>query len=251
MAAPIKKQLNIILDIDNTLFEYSGRKGLKEQWAALPEAERKKYELREGFIVRPQLWDFLAWLKKLAKTVNLWTASEPDYANWVKDVIEGEMGEGFISNVWSSDDCAAAKAMIEKKTGKPSGVVKNLNYIWYVKKKFNPCDTILIDDVSGNIHNNYNYQNGIQLKAFALWGNVSHDNHEWKYRNMSDDRTLLDVVDVLKKVNQKDLCPDGEEEDSHPFEEAPTVGGRRKTRKFKRYAKRRYGTARRYGGGRS
>ena len=246
------KQLNIILDIDNTLVEYSGRRGLKDQWAALSADERAKYELNQGFIIRPHLWTFFEWLKANVKTVNLWTASESDYANWVKEVIEDYMGSGFITNVWSADDCGEAKKMIDKKTGQPGGVVKNLNYIWYVKKKFQPCDTILLDDVSSNINNGYNYQNGIQLKAFALWGNVSHDNHEWRYRDLSKDRTLLDVIEQLKKV--KNICPEGEEEDSHPFEDAPHVGvgGRRKrrTRKSNR-AWRRSGTARKYGGGRS
>ena len=246
------KQLNIILDIDNTLVEYSGRRGLKDQWAALSADERAKYELNQGFIIRPHLWTFFEWLKANVKTVNLWTASESDYANWVKEVIEDYMGSGFITNVWSADDCGEAKKMIDKKTGQPGGVVKNLNYIWYVKKKFQPCDTILIDDVSSNINNGYNYQNGIQLKAFALWGNVSHDNHEWRYRDLSKDRTLLDVIEVLKKVNGKPLCNEGEEEDSHPFEDAPHIGiGGRRRRKLTRRAWRRSGTARKYGGGRS
>ena len=244
----MSKQLNIILDIDNTLVEYSGRRGLKEEWAKLSEDEKEKYELNQGFILRPHLWAFLEWLKANLKSVSLWTASEADYANWVKEVIEDYMGAGFISNVWNADDCAEAKKM--------GGVIKNLNYIWYTKKKFQPCDTILIDDVSDNINNNFNYQNGIQLKAFALWGNVSHDNHDWKYRDLSKDRTLLDVIEQLKKVNQKVLCRDGEEEDTHPFEDAPHVGlgGRRKrrTRKLKPYrGSRRYGSTRKSGGGRS
>lgn len=249
----MSKQLNIILDIDNTLVEYSGRRGLKEQWAALSADEREKYELNQGFILRPHLWTFCEWLKANVKTVNLWTASESDYANWVKEVLEDYMGPGFITNVWSADDCGEAKKIIDKKTGRPGGVVKNLNYIWYVKKKFQPCDTVLIDDVSDNINNGYNYQNGIQLKAFALWGNVSHDNHEWRYRDLSKDRTLLDVIEQLKKVNQKVLCRDGEEEDTHPFDDAPHIGlgGRRKRRKLTRRAWRRSGTTRRSGGARS
>lgn len=240
----MSQQLNIILDIDNTLVEYSGRRGLKEHWAALSDEERGKYKLSQGFILRPNLWPFLEWLKANVKSVNLWTASEPEYANWVKDVLEDYMGPNFISNAWNSDDCAEAKKM--------KGVIKDLNYIWYTKKKFQPCDTILIDDVSNNINNSYNYQNGIQLKAFALWGNVSHDNQEWMYRDMSKDRTLLDVIEVLKKVP---ACREGEE-DTHPFEDAPHVGlggrrRRRKTRKLTRYGTRRSGSARRSGGGRS
>ena len=47
----MSKQLNIILDIDNTLVEYSGRRGLKEEWAKLSEDEKEKYELNQGFIL--------------------------------------------------------------------------------------------------------------------------------------------------------------------------------------------------------
>jgi hypothetical protein len=89
------KQLNIILDIDNTLVEYMGVKD--SPWPALPDEEKQKYTYYQGFVLRPELWDFFAWMKKLAKTVNLWTLSDREYANWVKEIIEKQRSTLYLA----------------------------------------------------------------------------------------------------------------------------------------------------------
>jgi len=255
------KQLNIILDIDNTLVEYMGVKD--SPWPALPDEEKQKYTYYQGFVLRPELWDFFAWMKKLAKTVNLWTLSDREYANWVKEIIEEKMGEGFITNVWCDEDDGEAK-----KHPVPGGRhQKNLHWIWdqekYAKQGFLPCNTILIDDYLNNVNNKANYRNAIKIKKFALWSRVVKTEPFGPYTDMSKDRGLLDIVDELKKIDQSSLCGRGTPplpavegaSDATPLALAmPGSGGRRRrsTRKFKPGAgRRRYGSRRRSGGVRS
>ena len=267
----MSKQLNIILDIDNTLLEFMGVKD--SPWEALPPEERSKYTpASQGskFILRPEFDDFFAWMKKLAKTVNLWTLSDKDYAHDVKHIIESKMGKGFISNVWCDTD--AEEAIAHPRPGGKNQ--KNLHWIWdqekYAKQGFMPCNTILIDDYSHNVDNLANYRNAIRIKKFALWSRVTKRDPFGPYVDMSKDRSLLDVVDELKKIDQSSLCGHG----IRPFPEVAgasdaspralalhsddasnaAAGGRRRRatqRRKIRAGMRRYGTARRYGGGRS
>jgi len=237
-------KLNIILDIDNTLLEYMVKDA---PWKELPEEEKKKYDFYQGFVLRPELWDFMAWMKKLAKTVNLWTLSDRDYANWVKEIIEERMGEGFITHVWCDEDDEQAQAHANP----AKKIQKNLNWIWD-QGIFKPCDTILIDDYEINIKNEANYRNGIQIRKFALWSRVTKRDPFGPYKDMSKDRALLDVVDEIKKIDQSKLCSNP---DSRPIEKAvlrvSVPGGRRRRRKLTQRASRRSGTTRRSGGGRS
>ena len=283
----MSKQLNIILDIDNTLLEFMVKDA---PWDALPAEERSKYTpASQGsrFVLRPEFNDFFAWMKKLAKTVNLWTLSDEGYANDVKDIIESKMGRGFITNVWCDTD--AEEAIAHPRPGGKNQ--KNLHWIWdqekYAKQGFMPCNTILIDDYSHNVDNLANYRNAIRIKKFALWSRVTKRDPFGPYVDMSKDRSLLDVVDELKKIDQSSLCGRGIRplpevagaSDASPralalhTDEAPAPapapafdgsnaaagappGGRRRRstrrRKFKRHgSRRRSGTARKSGGARS
>jgi hypothetical protein len=216
--------LNIILDIDNTFLEYTH--GNDGNWQKLSEDEKDKYifegdsDAGEGFILRPYFKEFFTELSKLAKTVSLWTWSDCPYAKSVKKIIEART-PCKISNVWCDEHAEAA--------GDIGGQGKDLNYIWYHQNKFQPCDTVLIDDLHSNIHNGANYQNGIQLKKFALWNRVTKKQPFGPYTDMSEDQTLLEVIRVLRDLDTKrGLCPEGEEETAHPFEDALVVGGRRR-----------------------
>lgn len=235
-----KGTLNIILDIDNTFVEYS--QGKHGNWQKLSPEEKAKYifvgdsEGGEGFILRPYFDDFFEELSKMAKTVNLWTWSDCPYAESVKEIIE-DRTSCRISNVWCDKHAQEAEDA--------GGQSKDLNYIWYTQKKFQPCDTVLIDDLHGNIHNTSNYQNGIRLKKFALWNRVNKKEPFGPYTDMSEDDTLIRVLRILRDLDTKrDLCPDGEEETAHPFEDAEVVGGRRR-KTFKKSKKHRSKTARR------
>ena len=292
MGSGFRGKLNIVLDIDNTLIEFMKVKDCP--WPELSKEERMKYAvatneyyetvdpktkvnetniLVSGFLFRPQLWDFFAWMKKLAKSVNLWTLSDKEYADGLKTIIEKKMGKGFIANVWCDrDNVQAEKFNVPKES-----VRKNLNWIW--KKAggtwtyagdvedeseqladtenwtyadgpgmFSPCDTVLIDDYETSIRNVANARNGIQIRKFALWSRVTKKDPFGPYRDMSQDRALLDVVDELKKIDQETMCVG---EDSRPIENpvlrVSVPGGRKKRLSTRRSGRRRSSTRRRSG----
>ena len=155
--------MNVILDIDETFVQYVGT----EDWASLPSSEQAKYETggtgSSGlFILRPHFKEFFEFLQQNCKTINLWTWSDIEYAKGVKSLIESKVPGLKISNVWVDDDVDASIEL--------HGHNKDLNYIWYTKKVFQPCDTILVDDLPKNTQNPSNIKNGIQLTPFHPLG---------------------------------------------------------------------------------
>lgn len=241
-------KINVILDIDNTIVEKTHTKDGK--WAALPEEERAKYTYVDEFVLRPHFKEFFVELSKLAKSVNLWTWSDDRYAMGVKHLIEAQTGVK-IGHVWSEEHAQGAE---DDYNGG-----KDLRYIWKEQGVFQPCNTVLIDDLPGNVESKWNYQNGIRVKPFALWGRVKHSQPYGPYQDLSNDRTLLEVVDALKKLDADPaFCPEGQEWDEGPFKDSALQIGlgrkRRATRKHKSKpsaSRRRYGSTRKSGGGRS
>jgi len=215
--------MNVILDIDETFVQYVAA----GDWAALPEEEKAKYKITGNpakgvFIHRPHLKEFLEYLFANCKTVNLWTWSDQEYANGVAKLI-GEYGPKFkIANAWYDMHVDASIEL--------DGFNKDLNYIWYDVGKFQPCNTILIDDLPENTNNPANRLNGIQLKAFNVLGEKLSKEERKKnpgkirtghYTDLSKDDTLLKVIETLKGIEQP--C-------KRPFQSHTIVGGgRRKT----------------------
>lgn len=231
--------MNVILDIDETFVQYVG----KDDWNAVPEVERNKYETggetKNGlFILRPHFDEFFAFLFDSCKTVSLWTWSDADYAQGVADMIKARNSKWTITNVWSETDVDESIDL--------NGNNKDLNYIWYTLKKFQPCDTILVDDLPENTQNTSNVQNGIQLLPFEPLGHKLKSKTATKirsgpYKDMSNDDTLLRVKTVIQKaMDSSEFCSEGDL--PHPFEGSTKVGGRRR----KTNRRRKHRTTRKY-----
>jgi hypothetical protein len=233
--------MNVILDIDETFVQYVGI----DDWNAVSEAEREKYqtggETTEGlFILRPYFDEFFTFLFESCKTVNLWTWSDKDYADSVRRIIESRNPKWKLTNIWYDEDVDKSIDM--------NGHNKDLNYIWYVKGVFQPCDTILVDDLPENTQNPSNIKNGIQILPFAPLGHKLKTKTPKKlrsgpYKDMSKDDTLLRVKDVIQKaMDSVEFCSEGDL--PHPFEKTIKIGGRRRktfrrknrrtTRKYRR-----------------
>jgi len=234
--------MNIILDIDETFVQYVGH----ADWKSLAPEEQKKYETDGGgpnglFILRPHFDEFFTYLFENAKTVNLWTWSDKEYAKGVAELIQKKNPKWTVTNVWSCDDVDASIDMYDHN--------KDLNYIWYKKKVFKPCNTILVDDLPENTNNPSNKRNGIQIPPFHPLGEkLSKEDRKacekrtgrkdkirtGEYTDMSKDNTLQRVVDVLKEAAENpEFCKEGDL--PHPFEThvdltKPAKGGRRRRR---------------------
>lgn len=212
----MSKKLNVILDIDETFVHFIK----KVNWPGVPEEYRTKYEMfGDKFVIRPHLDEFMNFLFDNCATVNLWTWSDMEYAEGVAKYLAKRNPRWQIANIWADDDAAASSKL--------HGKDKDLNYIWYEKKLFNPCDTILIDDLPKNTINSSNYRNGINIPAFVP---------EKDPAKFLEDDVLLKVIKMLQDVmNKSDFCEDGDL--PFPFPNATLqnpnkIGGRRrKTRK--------------------
>lgn len=231
--------MNVILDIDETFVQYVGN----EDWKPLPEEEKKKYTISPGgpnglFILRPHFDEFFTYLFENAETVNLWTWSDKEYADGVANLIQQKNPKWKVTHIWVDDD-------VEASIGK-YGHNKDLNYVWYDKKVFKPCNTILIDDLPENTTNPSNKRNGMQIPPFHPLGEKlgkkdrkTDKIRTGKYTDLSNDETLLGVLAVLKEAAANpEFCKDGDL--PHPFEKhiRLTKGGRRR-RTTRRYRKRR------------
>ena len=207
------KKLNVILDIDETFVQYGGEEDTKKYEAGGSEAG--KFEVQDGFIFRPHMKEFLAFLRDNCATVNLWTWSDMTYAKGLKNILQQIVPGLKISNVWVDEDVEASIAR-EDETGKN----KDLNYLWYdlAIEGFLPCNTILIDDLKENSMNTSNFENSINLKAFEPMGPKKKKTAITKgsirtgaHEDFTNDRILLDIIDIIKGViNKSDFCEDGD-----------------------------------------
>lgn len=232
--------MNVILDIDETILQYGG----KLDWESIPQIERAKYKTAgKVFILRPHFDEFFSYLFDNCASVNLWTWSDKEYAEEVADIIRRRNPKWKVANIWYDEDVDASIEMY--------GHNKDLNYIWYKKNTFQPCDTILVDDLPRNTQNSSNIKNGIQIAPFNPLGEKLGKEERkpgkirtGEYTDLSNDDTLLKVIQVIEKANKDPkLCSEGDL--PHPFS-APMklVGGRRRkthrrknrrtTRKYRR-----------------
>ena len=205
---PGYKQYNIVLDIDETFVHFIG----KNEWDKLPQSEKNKYKTsgdseRQFFVFRPHVEEFFKFLFDTMKSVSLWTLSDAEYAKSVKKIIEKNWTDGRkILQVLAEDE--------NEKAADDYGGNKNLH--WLVDEYGNPFEknnTILIDDHHPNTQHKTNKLNSIKIKAFAPFGLTKYSKEERaadatklrnsEYVDMSDDDTLLKVIEVLKGVMEK------------------------------------------------
>lgn len=217
-----KGKLNVILDIDETLLQFVGD-GKKDR---IPEDMQEEYDyLTDYFIARPHLDEFMKFLSENCATVNIWTWSDKPYADEVAELIQDRVPGLKFTNVWADTDANASVKMY--------GHHKDLNYIWYKKGQFDPCNTILIDDAADNTKNKSNYRNVIRVPEFSPTGNA---------KKALNDSAFLKVIEMLKAAMENPaFCSKGDL--PFPFEDAKpgkprTIGGKRKTiRRHKRSKK--------------
>lgn len=189
-------KLNIILDIDETLVYFIHHRYFKHSWDPLPEKEKKKYRVVESksglFLMRPHLEEFLEWIFEHCN-VYLWTWSDIEYAEGVAKMVTGGHPKKFKGILVDEDANASSQE---------HGNSKDLNYLWYAKKMkcFHECNTILIDDLPGNSVNTSNAKNSITINPFGIFGEVKARTDP--YEDLSKDKTLLDVLKIIKKVHE-------------------------------------------------
>lgn len=213
-------KLNVILDIDETFVYFIKKVYHAHSWDTLTPEEKAKYKVHinkkgDVMIERPNLETFLDYLFANC-TVSVWTWSDRDYAKDIADryLIRGRT-DRKIKYIFSAKNARESTGNnndnndndnnddvknADDDSFKPDGHSKDLNYLWYRKKLpcFAECNTILIDDLPRNSVNPSNIKNSITIKPFALFGEVK--DRSDPYEDVSDDKTLLEVIEILKKA---------------------------------------------------
>ena len=228
----MSKKLQLVLDLDETLVNNVQR----PVWQGLSELEQNKYNAVSDsvsdsiFVIRPHVKELLDFAFENC-VVSIWTWAGKDYAHEVAALLTEGVPQKF-ANIWSEKDSNDAFEIFNKG--------KDLHHLWLHLSDgiLLPCNTILVDDLETNTKHVSNKNNSIQVPAFELF-----DEKSGKYNDLSADKALLNVIDVLKGViADKDFCSTDEKSPFTSFHKVSAVhnGGQRKQPTLKR--KRRKGT---------
>ena len=228
----MSNKLQLVLDLDETLINHVQR----PVWQGLSEQEQNKYTAVSDstgdslFVIRPHVKELLDFAFENC-VVSIWTWAGKNYAHEVAGLLTGGSPQKF-ANIWSEKDSNDAFEIFNKG--------KDLHHLWLHLSDgaMLPCNTILVDDLETNTKHTSNKNNSIQVPAFELFAEKSE-----KYNDLSADKALLNVIDILKGViADKDFCAYEERSPFTSFHKVSAVhnGGQRKQPTLKR--KRRRGT---------
>lgn len=134
-----RKNINVILDLDNTcIYSHEARKlKQKPEWLT----NYKYHVMDDDYVVceRPGLRPFLDWLFKNFN-VMIWSAASPDYVDFIAKNIIGKRGK--IEHIFNSDHCDESRKKYKK-------TIKMLRMLWEDKdlQGYGPYNTIIIDDL--------------------------------------------------------------------------------------------------------
>lgn len=174
------KQINIILDLDETLVSAHGVKDFPFEDKSIREKilQYKIHNMESYYIIfeRPHLQEFLAFLFKNFN-VSIWSAGSKDYVAYiVKNIILKD--DRNIDYLFWSYHCKSSTKKYKNK--------KSLEMLWdrYKLQGYNANNTILIDDLKETCDPQQN-----------LCINVP----EFNVLNKHTDKYLLKLESILKK----------------------------------------------------
>lgn len=135
-----RKNINVVLDLDNTLIysiEFHKLKKQTPEWLA----NYKYHVMDEDYVVceRPGLKEFLDWLFDNFN-VMIWSAASPDYVDFIAKKIVGK--RGHVEHIYNSEQCDESEKIYKK-------CIKTLRMIWNEKDVpgYGPYNTLIIDDL--------------------------------------------------------------------------------------------------------
>ena len=137
----VRKQVNVILDLDNTLIYSIAQDKFPKKKNHLHTMKYHKMDNDYYVFERPGLHSFLNWLFKNFN-VSIWSAASPEYVEFiVKNIIE-KVGRN-IEYVLNSDNCDESQHIYGDKH------IKNLNMLWdyYEINGYDSYNTVIIDDL--------------------------------------------------------------------------------------------------------
>ena len=167
-----KKRLLVVFDIDETLIHFLPKKFIDNtNWKQLSAEEKAQFENisprdDHAVLLRPYLGELFRFFNANQDkyAVALWTYSEQEYAEDIAGMISNHCGlpSDFFLFKWGYEQIQKAKG--------GENYPKNLNMVWGNFTDFNKFNTIIVDDLHGNIRHEHNAENCVLIQPYAPFG---------------------------------------------------------------------------------
>jgi hypothetical protein len=191
-----KKRLLVIFDIDETLIHFLPKnKMINTNWNGLTAEKKAQFNYTSdgdhAVFLRPYLCELFRFFNANQDkyAVGLWTYSEREYSEGIADVITDSCGldEDFFLFKWGVEDID------------DEDYPKNLENVWSEFSDFNKFNTIIVDDLHGNIRHEHNVENSILIQPYAPFS------RDKKRKPMTDEMRVTALNDdALKQL--KYIC---------------------------------------------
>lgn len=191
-----KKRLLVIFDIDETLIHFLPKnKMINTNWNGLTAEKKAQFNYTSdgdhAVFLRPYLCELFRFFNANQDkyAVGLWTYSEREYSEGIADVITDSCGldEDFFLFKWGVEDID------------DEDYPKNLENVWSEFSDFNKFNTIIVDDLHGNIRHEHNVENSILIQPYAPFS------RDKKRKPMTDEMRVTALSDdALKQL--KYIC---------------------------------------------
>lgn len=181
-----KKRLLVIFDIDETLIHFLPKNKMDNtNWKQLGEQDKLQFNYvsngGHAVFLRPYLCELFRFFNANQDkyAVGLWTYSEREYAEDIASMISDNcgIGEDLFLFKWGAEDIDDDE------------YPKNLNYVWSNFPDFNKFNTIIVDDLHGNIRHEHNVENSILIQPYAPFG------RDKKRKPMTDEMREISLTD--------------------------------------------------------
>jgi hypothetical protein len=190
-----KKRLLVIFDIDETLIHFLPKNKMDNtNWKQLSEQDKSQFNyVNDGdhaVFLRPYLCELFRFFNANQDkyAVGLWTYSEREYSEGIAGIISDScgLGEDFFLFKWGVEDID------------DEDYPKNLNNVWSEFSDFNKFNTIIVDDLHGNIRHEHNVENSILIQPYAPFS------RDKKRKPMTDEMRVTalndDALNQLKGI---------------------------------------------------
>jgi len=201
-----KSKLLVVFDIDETLIQFINKKQIANtNWNSMSEEQKNQFHyVNQGehvIFLRPYLMDLFRLYNsnKDKYSVALWTYSEQEYSQDIASLLIKNLGldEDFFLFTWGAEQIADDGYCGDE-------CPKNLHAVWDNFPEFNTFNTIIVDDLYGNITHEYNMNNCIIIQPYAPFGRDKQRvsmSKELEDRALKDD-ALLQLQNVCEKVSR-------------------------------------------------
>ena len=223
-----KKRLLVVFDIDETLIHFLPKNKIgNTNWKDMSDEDKSQFQyVLDGdhvVFLRPYLCELFRFFNANQDkyAVALWTYSEREYADGIASMISEQCGfsEDLFLFKWGAEDID------------DEDYPKNLNNIWSEFSDFNKFNTIIVDDLHGNIRHEHNVENSILIQPYAPFG------RDKKRKPMTDEMRNIalsdDALDQLKgicEVVSKDIVGCDDEDIEASFTKESVFSPKRITR---------------------